>query len=116
MYSLLETSQDIDQFLKSIHRYIQLGVLVRGRQDRETKRFIREIGEVTEFYVTEDNKAEYNIIYRKTPEGKVFRNNPSKYLIDYIEGQGISLPDGFIDPRFDQKQTAPDPVAPINVN
>ena len=116
MYSLLETSQDIDQFLKSIHRYIQLGVLVRGRQDRETKRFIREIGEVTEFYVTEDNKAEYNIIYRKTPEGKVFRNNPSKYLIDYLEGQGISLPNGFIDPRFDQKQTAPDPVAPINVN
>ena len=46
----------------------------------------------------------------------MFRNNPSKYLIDYIEGQGISLPDGFIDPRFDQKQTAPDPVAPINVN
>lgn len=47
---------------------------------------------MTEFYVTEDNEAKYNIIYRKTPEGKVFRNNPSKYLIDYIEGQGVSLP------------------------
>ena len=116
MYSLLETSQDIDQFLKSIHRYIQLGVLVRGRQDRETKRFVREIGEVTEFYVTEDNEAKYNIIYRKTPEGKVFRNNPSKYLIDYIEGQGVSLPAGFINPAFEQQPASPTPVTPIGAN
>ena len=101
MYSLMENSQDIDQFLKSIYRYIQLGVLVRGRQDKETKRFVREIGEVTEFYVTEDNEAKYNVIYRKTPEGKIFRKNPSKYLIDYIEGQGVELPAGFINPIYD---------------
>lgn len=105
MYSLLETNQEIDQFLKSIYRYVQLGVLIRGRQDRETKRFIREVGEVTEFYVTEDNEAKYNTIYRKTPEGQIYRKNPSKYLIDYIEGQGVSLPEGFINPAFDEKPT-----------
>lgn len=101
MYSLLETNQEVDQFLRSIYRYIQLGVLVRGRQDKETKRFVREIAEVTEFYVTEDNQAKYNVIYKKTPDGKEFRKNPSKYLIDYIEGQGIQLPDGFINPAYD---------------
>ncbi len=103
MYSLLETNQDIDQFLKSIYRYVQIGVFVRGRQDKETKRFIREIGEVTEFYVTEDNEAKYNVIYKKTPEGKISRKNPSKYLIDYIEGQGVEIPEGFINPMYDEK-------------
>ena len=112
MYSLLETNQEIDQFLKSIYRYVQLGVLIRGRQDRETKRFIREVGEVTEFYVTEDNEAKYNTIYRKTPEGQIYRKNPSKYLIDYIEGQGVSLPEGFINPAFDEKQTTSSNVQP----
>ena len=105
MYSLLETNQEVDQFLRSIYRYIQLGVLVRGRQDKETKRFVREIAEVTEFYVTEDNEAKYNVIYKKTPEGKQFRKNPSKYLIDYIEGQGINLPVGFINPMYDEKNS-----------
>ena len=102
MYSLLETNQEIDQFLKSIYRYVQLGVLIRGRQDKETKRFIREVGEVTEFYVTEDNDAKYNTIYRKTPEGKIYRKNPSKYLIEYIEGQGVTIPEGFINPLYDE--------------
>lgn len=97
MYSLLETSQDIDQFLKSIYRYVQIGVHVRGRQDKETKRFVREIAEVTEFYVTEDNEAKYNVIYKKSSVGNhVTRNQPSKYLIDYLEGQGVELPKNII--------------------
>ena len=66
MYSLMETTQDIDQFLKSIYRYIQIGVYVRGYQDKKTQSFKREIAEVVEFYVTEDNEARYNTIYRKT--------------------------------------------------
>lgn len=91
MYSLLETNQDIEQFLKSIYRYIQIGVYIRGYQDKETKKFIREIAEVTEFYVTEDNEAEYNTIYQKTTSGNVIRNKPSKYLIDYLDRQGVIL-------------------------
>ena len=104
MYSLLETSQDVEQFLKTIHRYVQLGVLVRGYQDKVTKRFVREIGEVTEFYVDEDNNSRYNVIYQKAPTGKVIRHNPTKYLIDYIEGQGVTLPEGFINPAYDIKE------------
>ncbi|MCI9434663.1 MAG: type II/IV secretion system ATPase subunit [Bacilli bacterium] len=96
MYSLLETNQDIDQFLKSIYRYIQIGVYIRGYQDKVTKRFVREIAEVTEFYVTKDNMAEYNTIYRKTTEGKVCRNNPSQYLLDYLDAQGVVLPKDII--------------------
>ena len=91
MYSLLETNQDIDQFLKSIYRYIQLGIYIRGYQDKVTKHFHREIGEVVEFFVTENNEAKTNTIYRKTTGGKVTRNQPSQYLIDYLDGQGVTL-------------------------
>ncbi len=93
MYSLLETSQDMDQFIKSICRYIQIGIYVRGYTDKATHQFKREIAEVTEFYVTEDtNEAKHNVIYRKGADGKVIRNNPSPYLIDYLEIQGVFLP------------------------
>ncbi len=91
MYSLLETNQDIDQFLKSIYRYIQVGVYIRGFQDKQTKHFVREIAEVTEFYVSENNEAIYNQIYKKTTSGNVVRNKPSKYLVGYLDGQGVDL-------------------------
>lgn len=91
MYSLLETNQDISQFLKSIYRYIQIGIYIRGYQDRETKRFVREIAEVTEFYVDEDNEAIYNTIYKKSTTGNVIRNKPSKYLVAYLDAQGVIL-------------------------
>jgi len=96
MYSLLETNQDIEQFLKSIYRYIQLGVYIRGYQDKVTKRFQREIAEVTEFYVTDDNEAKYNVIYKKSTSGKVTRHNPSKYLLEYLDAQGVTLPTDLI--------------------
>ena len=93
MYSLLETNQDLDQFMSSICRYVQIGIYVRGYTDKATHNFKREIAEVTEFYVTSDtNEAKHNIIYRKGADGKVIRNNPSPYLIDYLEVQGVFLP------------------------
>ena len=52
-------NQDIEQFLASIYRYIQLGVYIRGYQDKVTRRFVREIAEVTEFYVTKDNAINF---------------------------------------------------------
>ena len=91
MYSLLETNLDIDQFLKSVYRYIQLGVHIRGYQDKNTKRFVREVCEVCEFYVDEDNNPKSNVIYRKTATGQVHMKNPSKYLLDYLAGQGVIL-------------------------
>ena len=96
LYSLLETNQDMDQFMKSIYRYIQIGVYIRGYQDKVTKHFVREIAEVTEFYVTEDNEPKYNEIYKKTTSGRVIRNKPSKYLIDYLDRQGIILDENII--------------------
>jgi len=96
MYSLMENSQDMDQFLKSIYRYIQIGVYIRGYQDKETKRFVREIAEVCEFYVTDDNEAKYNILYKKTPDGKIIKHKPTQYLLDYLEAQGVLIPEGLI--------------------
>ena len=109
MYSLLETNQDIEQFLKSIYRYIQIGVYIRGYQDKETKKFVREIAEVTEFYVTENNEAEYNTIYQKTTSGHVIRNKPSKYLIDYLDRQGVTLSENAIKTDDNSNNQAPVP-------
>ena len=92
LYSLLESSIDMDQFLRSIHRYVQLGVHIKGYYSQELKRFKREVAEVVEFYVTDDNKPEYKIIYKRTPDGKTIIHNPSKYLIDYLESQGVIMP------------------------
>ena len=92
MYSLLETNQDVGQFLTTIHRYIQLGVHIKGYYSQKYKRFHREVSEVVEFYVTEDNKAEYKILYKKTPDGHETIANPSKYLLGYLESQGVIMP------------------------
>jgi len=101
LYSLLESSIDMDQFLRSIHRYVQLGVHIKGYYSKELQRFKREVAEVVEFYVTEDNKAEYHIIYKRTPEGKVLINNPTKYLLSYLESQGVIMqPDVLIKNEF----------------
>lgn len=116
MYSLLETNQEIDQFLKSIYRYVQLGVLVRGFQDKITKKFVREIAEVTEFYVSKDNEAVYNTIFKKTAEGTVTRRQPSSYLLEYLETQGVLLEQSIIQEgeskmsRHPVVQPAPQPV------
>lgn len=91
MYSLMETNIDVDQFLKTIHRYVQLGVHVRGYQDKESKRFVREICEVCEFYIDENNVPKSNIIYKKTMGGQVFLSNPTKYLIERLSSQGVNI-------------------------
>ena len=92
LYSLLETNQDLEQFLRSIHRYVQLGVHIKGYYSKERGRFHREIAEVWEFYVTEDNEPKTNLIYKKTPDGKVTLHNPTKYLLGYLESQGMIMP------------------------
>lgn len=93
MYSLLESEQDTEQFLRTIHRYVQLGVHVKGYMSKELNRFQREIVEVCEFFVSEDNTPDKNIIYRKTMDGKISLKNPTKYLLDYLSIQGVFLPE-----------------------
>ena len=84
MYALLEGSQDIEQYLSSIHRYVQIGIYVKGYYSRALDRFQREIMEICEFYVDDDNKPKTNILYQKTLDGKVTLRNPTKKLIDYL--------------------------------
>ena len=91
LYSLLESNIDIDQFLKTIYRYVQLGILVRGRYSPAEKRFVREVAEVTEFYVDENNEIGTNTIYKKTISGVETYNPVSKYLLEYLEGQGVDM-------------------------
>ena len=93
LYSLLESNLDLEQFLRSIHRYVQIGVHIKGYYSSKYQRFHREVTEVTEFYVTEDtNEAKHNVLYKKTPDGKVSIHNPTKYLIGYLESQGVIMP------------------------
>ena len=92
LYSLLETNLDVDQFLKSMHRYIHLGVHVKGYMSKQYGRFQREIVEVAEFYVDDDNVARTNIIYQKGADNVEHYHNPSSHLLDYLDAQGIYLP------------------------
>ncbi|MBR6133526.1 MAG: Flp pilus assembly complex ATPase component TadA [Bacilli bacterium] len=84
MYALLEGSQDIEQYLSSIHRYIQIGIYVKGYYSKALDRFQREILEICEFYVDEDNRPKSNTLYSKTLDGKVTLHNPTKKLLDYL--------------------------------
>ncbi len=111
LYSLLESSIDMDQFLRSIHRYVQLGVHIKGYYSKELQRFKREVAEVVEFYVTDDNKPEYKIIYKRTPDGNTIIQNPSKYLLDYLESQGVIMP-----PDILVKEEFKDPGAVLEEN
>ena len=43
MYSLMESSQDVEQFLNTIQRYVQIGVYVKGYFSKKFNRFQREI-------------------------------------------------------------------------
>ena len=101
LYSLLESNIDLEQFLRSIHRYVQLGVHIKGYYSPERQKFHREIAEVVEFYVTEDNEPKSNVLYKKTPDGNVTLRNPTKYLLGYLESQGLIMqPDILVKEEF----------------
>lgn len=93
MYSLLESSQDIEQFLGSIHRYVQIGIYVKGYYSQRLGRFQREILEICEFYIDENNNAASNVIYQKYLDGRVVLHNPTKQLIEYLKIGNVELPE-----------------------
>ncbi len=91
LYSLLETDIDVSQFLTTIYRYIQLGVHIKAYYSKEYGKFHREIDEVVEFYVDDDNKPQSRVIYQK-PFGKPpIQREPSKHLIEYLANQNIDI-------------------------
>ena len=54
-------------------------------------RFQREIMEICEFYVDDENKPQVNTIFQKTLDGRFTLNNPTKYLRNYLAIQGVKL-------------------------
>ena len=91
LYSLLETDIDVDQFLTTIYRYIQLGVHIKAYYSKEYGKFHREVDEVVEFYVDENNKPISRVLYQKTFGKKPVQNMPSKHLLEYLENQNINI-------------------------
>ena len=64
----------------------------------ELQRFQREIVEVCEFYVDDDNNAKANVLYKKNLDGTITFNNPSKYIRQTLGAQGIMIEDNlFVD-------------------
>ena len=95
MYSLLESDIDVDQFLTTIYRYIQLGVHIKAYYSKEYGKFHREVDEVVEFYVDDENKPQSHILYQKTFGKAPVQNMPTEHLKEYLENQNI-----FIDNLF----------------
>ena len=90
LYSLMETDLDVHQFLSTIYRYIQIGVHIKAFYSKEYGKFHREIDEVTEFYVDEDNVPKSRTIYQKI-FGKPMMCKPSAHLVEYLENQNIEV-------------------------
>ncbi len=93
MFALIESNVDVEQFLATIHRYVQIGIYVKGYMSKELGRFQREIMEICEFYVDEQNKPQVNTIFQKTLTGDITVNNPTNHLRDYLSISGVSLPE-----------------------
>jgi pilus assembly protein CpaF len=90
LYSLMETDLDVHQFLTTIYRYIQIGVHIKAFYSKEYGQFHREVDEVCEFYVDDNNEPQSRMIYQKQM-GKIMMCKPSYNLIEYLENQNINI-------------------------
>lgn len=90
LYSLMETDLDVHQFLTTIYRYIQLGVHIKAFYSKAYGKFHRELDEVCEFYVDDENIPRSRIIYQKM-FGKPMMCKPSAHLVEYLENQNIDV-------------------------
>ena len=91
LYSLMETDLDVNQFLNTIYRYIQLGVHIKAYYSKKYNKFHREVDEVTEFYVDENNNPKSRTIYQKIYGSNPTMCKPSKHLQEYLENQNINI-------------------------
>lgn len=91
LYSLMETDLDVNQFLNTIYRYVQIGVHIRAYYSKKYQKFHREIDEVVEFYVDENNKPQSRILYQKLFGKDPILRKPSAHLIEYLENQNIDI-------------------------
>ena len=93
LYSLMETDLDVHQFLTTIYRYVQLGVHIKAYYSKKYGKFHREVDEVTEFYVDDNNIPQSRVIYQKIFGKTPMMRKPSQHLIEYLENQNIDLDD-----------------------
>jgi pilus assembly protein CpaF len=91
LYSLMETDLDVAQFLNTIYRYIQIGVHIKAYYSKQYGNFHREVDEVCEFYVDDDNKPICHTIYQKLFGKEPVMYKPSAHLIEYLENQNVSI-------------------------
>ena len=92
LYSLMETDLDVHQFLTTIYRYIQLGVHIKAFYSKQYGKFHRELDEVAEFYVDDNNVPKSRIIYQKVM-GHTMMCKPSAHLVEYLSNQNIDVQD-----------------------
>ncbi|MBO5120819.1 MAG: type II/IV secretion system ATPase subunit [Bacilli bacterium] len=91
LYSLMETDLDVNQFLSTIYRYIQLGVHIKAYYSKERGKFHRELDEVCEFYVDDNNVPQSRIIYQKIFGKNPVMRKPSEHLLQFLENQNIDV-------------------------
>ena len=91
LYSLMETDLDVNQFLSTIYRYIQLGVHIKAYYSKERGKFHRELDEVCEFYVDDNNVPQSRIIYQKIFGRNPIMRKPSAHLLQFLENQNIDV-------------------------
>ena len=91
LYSLMETDLDVNQFLTTIYRYIQLGVHIKAYYSKERGKFHRELDEVCEFYVDDNNVPQSRIIYQKIFGKNPVMRKPSAHLLQFLENQNIDV-------------------------
>lgn len=92
LYSLMETDLDVHQFLSTIYRYIQLGVHIKAFYSQQYGKFHRELDEVCEFYVDDNNEPKSRVIYQKL-FGKTMMCRPSDHLVEYLSNQNVDVSD-----------------------
>ncbi len=93
LYSLMETDLDVNQFLTTIYRYIQLGVHIKAYYSKKYGKFHRELDEVCEFYVDDNNVPQGRVLYQKIYGSNPTMCKPSKHLQEYLENQNIDISD-----------------------
>ena len=91
LYSLLESDIDVEQFLTTIYRYIQLGVHIKAYYSKQYGKFHRELDEVVEFYVDDNNVPKSHTIYRKLYGKEPMIDKPSAHLIEYLSNQNVDI-------------------------
>ena len=119
LYSLMETDLDVNQFLTTIYRYVQIGVHIKAYYSKEYGQFHREVDEVTEFYVDDDNNPVSHTIYRKVFGKSPVMYKPSAHLLEYLSNQNIDVSDIANklseDKPFEESFDSPE-VSTINTN